>query len=77
MLSACSSGPDLQPIPSTIVKVPTYVRLPYGATEPCPEPQLSAADITRGVDALGAAAQWKATARCNAGKLRAIDKMQP
>ena len=35
------------------------------------------ADIVTRVDAIGAAARWKATSRYNARKLEAIGKVQP
>lgn len=80
MLSGCSSRPEVYqpaPIPPTIVKVRTFVPLPKDATKPCEEPKIDEADIVTGVDAIGAAARWKATSRCNARKLEAIGKVQP
>ena len=74
LLSACSSAPDLAPIPPVVVKVPVAPDLPADATTPCANPDAVAADILTDVDLAGLTAQWKVTALCNGAKLTAVGK---
>jgi hypothetical protein len=74
MLSACSSSPSIKPapIPPVVVKVPVAPELPADATEPCANPNVHPDDVQTDVDLAGLAARWRATALCNARKIKAI-----
>jgi hypothetical protein len=77
-LQACSSrDAAYKPaaIPPVLVKVPTFVSLPAGATTACQEPQLTG-PLETDVEIVGAGLQWKATSRCNAMKLCIIGEIE-
>ena len=75
MLSACSE-PQLAPLPPAVRTVTVYKPLDKSLTMPCDDPMWSPDDIQTDVDLMGLYRQQKATSDCNAGKLRAIDKLQ-
>ena len=75
-LAACTTRPpDLQPIPPVIKTVAVYRDLPDSLRQPCDEPVWSPGDIVTDIDLLGLLNQYRLSNSCNAGKIKAIDRI--